>query len=151
MSRRPITMSLAEVLNLGARARGQVSLIEMRDNPAQRGKRGQKYGNTKVQADGITFDSKAEHRRWCHLRVLERAGEIRDLRLQVPFELIPAQVSTTGKKQRATVYLADFVYARTKDGKVVVEDVKGAVTPEFRLKRKLMLERHGIEIQEIRS
>lgn len=151
MSRRPITMTLADVLNLGARARNQPGLAELRDNPTQRAKKGQKYGNTKVVADGITFDSKAEHRRWCHLKLLERAGEIRDLQLQVPFELIPAQVSASGKKQRATVYLADFVYLRTKDGKVVVEDVKGAVTPEYRLKRKLMLERHGIEIQEVRS
>ena len=151
MSRRPVTMTLTEVLNLGARVRNLPGLAELRDNPAQRGKKGQKYGNTKVTADGITFDSKAEHRRWCHLRILERAGEITQLDRQVRYELIPAQVSATGRKQRATVYLADFVYVRTKDGKVIVEDVKGAVTPEFRIKRKLMLERHGIEIQEIRS
>jgi hypothetical protein len=48
------------------------------------------------------------------------------------------------------VYLADFVYL-TKEGARVVEDVKGAVTPEFRLKRKLMLHVHKIEVQEVRS
>jgi hypothetical protein len=68
----------------------------------------------------------------------------------VPFELIPAQVSPSGKRERPTMYLADFVY-RTADGIEVVEDVKGAVTPEFRLKRKLMLWRHGIEVKEVRS
>ena len=151
MSRRPITMTLSEVLNLGARVRGLPTLQDMRDTPGRQGKKGQKYGNTKVEVDGITFDSKAEHRRWAHLRILERAGEITELQRQVPYELIPAQVSATGKKQRATVYIADFVYRRSKDGKVIVEDVKGAVTPEYRLKKKLLLERHGIEIQEIRS
>ena len=112
--------------------------------------RRQKYGNSKVEDAGRTFDSKAEHKRWQYLAMLERAGEIRDLRCQVPFELIPAQVSPSGKRERPTMYLADFVY-RTADGIEVVEDVKGAVTPEFRLKRKLMLWRHGIEVKEVRS
>ncbi len=48
------------------------------------------------------------------------------------------------------ILLADFVYVDA-NGRQVVEDVKGAVTPEFRLKRKLMLWRHGIEVKEVRS
>lgn len=145
-----LRMSPTELVNLQARIAGRRTTTEMRDAPAERAKRGQKYGNTKVVDVGITFDSKAEHKRWQYLVLLQRAGEIRDLQLQVPFVLIPAQVSPSGKKERPTVYLADFVY-QTKEGTRVVEDVKGAVTPEFRLKRKLMLHVHGIEVKEVRS
>jgi hypothetical protein len=122
----------------------------MRDAPVERTRRTQKYGNEKVSDAGLSFDSKAEHKRWLYLVMLERAGEITDLRCQVPFELIPAQLSPSGRKVRPTVYRADFVYC-DKAGDQVVEDVKGAVTPEFRLKRKLMLQVHGIEVKEIRS
>lgn len=143
-------MTMAELTNLQARIAGRKSTTQMRDQPAEREKRGQKYGNTKV-VDGVhKFDSKAEHKRWQYLALLERAGEIRELRMQVPFVLIPAQVSPSGKKERPTVYLADFTYTDAS-GALVVEDVKGAVTPEFRLKRKLMLHVHGIEVKEVRS
>ena len=145
-----LRLSPLEALNLQARITGRPTINDMRDHPAERQKRGQKYANTKVVDAGITFDSKAEHKRWQYLVLLEKAGEIKYLRLQVPFELIPAQVSLLGKKQRPTVYLADFCYT-DKAGRKVVEDVKGAVTPEYRLKRKLMLWCHGIEIQEVRS
>ena len=146
-----LRMTHAELVDLKARIAGRASLVHMRDNPAERTKRNQKYGNSKVEDAGRTFDSKAEHKRWQYLAMLERAGEIRNLRCQVPFELIPAQVAPSGKKERPTVYLADFVYQDAKTGAQVVEDVKGAVTPEFRLKRKLMLWRHGIEVKEVRS
>jgi hypothetical protein len=143
-------LSPLEALNLQARITGRPTITDMRDHPAERQKRGQKYGNSKVVDGDVTFDSKAEHKRWQYLSLLVRGGEITDLLRQVPFELIPAQVSPSGKKQRPTVYLADFTYTE-KSGRKVVEDVKGAVTPEYRLKRKLMLWRHGIEIQEVRS
>jgi len=145
-----LRMSMAELTDLKARIAGRRSTTEMRDKPAEREKRGQKYGNTKVTDGGNKFDSKAEHKRWQYLALLERAGEIRELRMQVPFVLIPAQVSPSGKKERPTVYLADFTYTDAT-GALVVEDVKGAVTPEFRLKRKLMLHVHGIEVKEVRS
>lgn len=112
--------------------------------------RRQKYANHRVEIDGQTFDSKAEYRRWKYLTMLEKAGEIKDLCRQVPFELIPAQVAPDGTKVRPTIYVADFVYT-DKAGKVVVEDPKGCSTPEWRLKRKLMLQVHGIWVREIRS
>ena len=145
-----LRLSEDDLRNIKARAAGVPTLKAMRDNPVERVSRTQKYGNEKVQAGAMRFDSKAEYRRWEYLATLEKAGEIRDLRMQVPFELIPAQVAPSGAKHRPTSYLADFVYL-DRDGAQVVEDVKGAVTPEFRLKRKLLLFRHGIEIQEIRS
>lgn len=145
-----LRLTQSELTNLQARVAGARTPRDMRDAPAERTKRSQKYGNTKVVDGGITFDSKAEHKRWQYLVLLQKAREISDLKLQVPFELIPPQVAPSGKKERATVYIADFAYV-TSAGARIVEDVKGAVTPEFRLKRKLMLHVHGIEVQEIRS
>lgn len=145
-----LRLSMKELINLRDRVAARATLNEMRDNPAERKKRDSKYGNTKVEDAGIKFDSKAEHKRWQYLVMLEKAGEIRDLKLQVPFLLIPSQVRPSGGIERPMNYLADFTYV-TKDGRNVVEDVKGAVTPEFRIKRKLMLFVFGIEVQEVRS
>lgn len=100
-----------------------------------------KYNNIKTVVDGITFDSKKEAQRYQVLKMLERAGAITDLKYQVAFELIPKQDG-----ERAVKYIADFVYK--ENGKVVVEDVKGKRTQVYILKRKLMLERHGIKILE---
>ena len=145
-----LRLSMSELTNLQNRIAGRATLNEMRDSPAERKKRDSKYGNTKVEDDGIKFDSKAEHKRWQYLVMLERAGEIKDLKLLVPVILIPSMPRPSGGRERSTTYLADFTY-QTKAGVKVVEDVKGAVTPEFRLKRKLMLFVHGIEVQEVRS
>ena len=105
-----------------------------------------KYGNIHTQtADGIVHDSRKEARRWCELKLLEKAGKITDLDRQVKFELIPKQDG-----ERACCYVADFVY--TEDGKKVVEDVKSEATRKkesYIIKRKLMLYIHGIRIREI--
>ena len=145
-----LRMSMAELTDLKARIAGRRSTTEMRDKPAEREKRGQKYGNTKVTDGGNKFDSKAEQKRWQYLALLERAGEIRELRMQVPFVLIPAQVSPDGSKIKPTVYVADFTYI-DGNGELVVEDPKGCSTPEWKIKRKLMLQVHGIWVREIRS
>ena len=104
---------------------------------------GSKYGAKKCTVDGIEFDSMREARRYRELALLQRAGEITDLKLQVPFELIPKQGS-----ERAVLYKADFVY-KDKAGNTVVEDSKGYRTKEYIIKRKLMLWRHGIAITEV--
>ena len=145
-----LRLTMNELTNLRDRIAGRATLNEMRDSPAERKKRDSKYGNTQVTDAGVKFDSKAEHKRWQYLALLQKAGEIRDLKLQVPFLLIPAQVRPSGGIERATNYIADFAYT-TWAGANIVEDVKGAVTPEFRLKRKLMLFVHGVEVKEVRS
>ena len=108
-----------------------------------------KYGNKRVTVDGITFDSQREAVRFQELRLLEKAGEIGGLRRQVHYELIPAQYDRrTGKLlERSVKYVADFVYQT--DGFTVVEDVKGVRTKEYIIKRKLLLYRHGLRIQEV--
>ena len=119
----------------------------------------QKYKNKRVEFDGLIFDSLKEKRRYCELQILQKQGIISDLRLQVPYELLPAiyeditiQLKTKTKTkrklvQRATTYVADFVY--TRDGKEVVEDTKGFRTKEYELKKKMMRSLLGIEIQEL--
>lgn len=146
-----IRMSADQLLNIRERISGSKTCAQMRDSPAEKTQRhGQKYGNEKVSDRGQTFDSKAEHRRFLFLESMQKAGEISSLRCQVEFELIPATPKPGGGNERPTKYRADFTYI-DRAGSMVVEDVKGAVTPEFRIKRKLMLWRHGIEVKEIRS
>lgn len=106
-----------------------------------------KYGNRKVSRDGIEFDSVKECQRYCELKLMQRAGLISDLQMQVSFELIPSQRIAGKVVERACSYVADFVYQQ--DGQTVVEDTKGFKTPEYIIKRKLMLWVHGIRIREI--
>ena len=113
--------------------------------------RTKKYKNQKVSYDGIIFDSKKEAGRYAELKLLEEAGEIKNLELQKTFTLIPAQRGEDGKvMERACTYKADFVYNERIPGgwRLVVEDVKGVRTDVYKIKRKLMLERHGIRIRE---
>lgn len=107
--------------------------------------RGSKYHAKKTTVDGIQFDSAKEAKRYTKLRDMEEAGEIEGLRLQVPFEILPS-FECEGVKYRGMKYIADFVYYR--DGVRVVEDVKGAKTPEYRMKKKLMAYMNHINIKE---
>ena len=103
-----------------------------------------KYSNIKtVTADGIKHDSRKEARRWVELTLLQKAGEISDLKRQVKYELIPKQ-----EGERAVNYIADFVYTDNKTGDTVIEDCKGFKTDVYRLKKKLMQWRYGIKIKE---
>ena len=95
-----------------------------------------KYHSKKVIVDGITFDSKKEAIRYQELKILERAGTIKDLRLQYQFILQPP-FRKNGKAIRAITYVADFVYFDNERMKNVVEDVKGFKTDVYTLKRKM--------------
>jgi len=124
-----------------------------------------KYGNTKING----YDSKAEARRGAELEALAAAGKITGLQKQVKYVLIPAQyepsgeVYTKGKHkgkpkpgkllERECSYYADFVYiVQDENGAhLVVEDVKGHRTPEYLIKRKLMLSVYGIRVVEIKG
>ena len=134
-----------------------------------------KYHNKpteRVTAAGnvLLFDSQKEARRYDELILLEQAGEIRDLRMQADFTLQEAYTDGEGRRARAIRYKADFTYRmavkRTvQDGPEhsvvrfrteiewvqVVEDVKSRATKTrvYEMKKKLMREKFGIEIQEI--
>ena len=119
-------------------------LIHQRDNKPKQ----PKYGNHKVIVDGEKVaDSKHEYRRLNDLKVLQRAGEIKDLQTQVRYNLIPAQ-KICGEKVRGTDYIADFVYW-TKDDEFICEDAKGHKTPDYIIKRKLMKLIHDIDVVEV--
>ena len=100
-----------------------------------------KYRAKKETVDGITFDSRKEASRYRQLKLMEKAKAIQDLQLQVKFPLIPKS-----KYGREVKYIADFVYY--DQGKMVVEDTKGFKTDVYKLKKRLLAEKYGIEIKE---
>lgn len=113
-------------------------------SPAYPKKRKNKYRARKFGG----YDSTKEHRRANQLKLMQRAGLISSLREQVKYVLVPTQRAPDGSLlEKECSYHADFVY--DKDGVTVVEDTKGFRTPEYIIKRKLMLAVHGIRIREI--
>lgn len=125
---------------------------------------GSKYNAKKVTVDDLKFDSKKEAKRYQKLKEMEQYGIIKNLQMQVPYQLIPPQydeiteMTKSGKLktkkvlvERKVVYVADFVYEQ--DGKIVVEDVKGyrrgGAYANFVIKRKLMLQVWGVKVREV--
>lgn len=106
-----------------------------------------KYKNKKVIYNGIKFDSKKEMDYYIKLKMLEKAGKIKDLRLQVPF-IVLETFRLNDKTYKKTKYIADFVYS-DEEGKYHVVDTKGVRTDVYKLKKKLMAWKYGIEIEEI--
>lgn len=119
-----------------------------------------KYKNKKTEVDGIVFDSRKEALYYKKFSQMQKDGEISNLRLQVPFELLPAiwedrPVPLKSKVksvrvlvQRNVVYIADFVYD-TPEEKDYVVDVKGKKTHEYILKKKMMRALKGITVHEV--
>ena len=125
------------------------------------GRKANKWKNKKVEYQGIVFDSAKERDRYIVLQSRQAQGLISDLQHQVKYVVIPqlSRLENIALKTKTktvkkvlfpeTKYIADFVYTDI-DGKQVVEDVKGAkimITPEFKLKQKLMLHVHNIEVK----
>lgn len=103
-----------------------------------------KYGAKKTG----THASRKEHRRANQLKLMQRSGLISNLREQVKYVLIPTQRDPQGNLlEKECSYYADFVY--DKDGVTVVEDTKGVRTPQYIIKRKLMLQKYAIQVKEI--
>lgn len=126
--------------------------------------KGKKYNNTKVEYDGIKFDSKKEMQRYIVLKDADNSGVISNLELQVKYELIPAvreeyveHLKTKDKVKTRTLqlpitYTCDFQYL--KDGVLIVEDVKASpkmLPKEFVLKEKMMFALKGIKIKKVYS
>lgn len=101
-----------------------------------------KYHAEKTIIDGIKFASKKESKRYQELKLLEKEGVIKDLKLQVPFVLFEKN-----EYGRVIKYVADFTYY--KDDQYVVEDVKGILTPLYKLKKRIVAEHFGIKIKEV--
>jgi hypothetical protein len=123
-----------------------------------------KYRNIKTEIAGHKFDSRKEAKYAVLYKAWEQEGKISNLRMQVPYEIVPAvwedetiQLKTKEKivrkcRQRASYYVADFVYTDNETGKEVVVDVKSKITRSnavYRLKKKMMYAFNGIEIKEV--
>lgn len=106
-----------------------------------------KYKNKECIYNGIKFQSLREKNYYIKLKMLQNSGKISELKLQVPFVLIET-FKLEDKTYRQTKYVADFVY-KDEQGKYHIVDTKGFRTPEYKLKKKLMAWKYGIEIEEI--
>lgn len=99
-----------------------------------------KYKNVKTEVDGVVYDSAREAKRHGELQLMERVGQISNLRRQVSYELKVGGVLVAK-------YIADHVY--DEGGAEVVEDSKGIRTRDYAIKRKLMKALYGIAIREV--
>ena len=104
-----------------------------------------KYHAIPTMVDGIRFDSKREAEHYQDLRLMAKAGVIRDLHLQPCYALII--VSTTGEYHIVGEYRADFQFFDIEQNRVRVQDIKGVDTPLSRLKRKIVKARDGIDVE----
>ena len=101
-----------------------------------------KYRAIKTEVDGVWFASKAEARHYSLLKAREERGEITHLILQPAWPIV-----INGKK--VCTYKADFSYR--ENGNLRVIDVKGMLTPVYRLKKKLVESMYpGTTIEEVR-
>jgi hypothetical protein len=111
-----------------------------------------KFNASKVECDGMTFDSKKEHKRYIELKAMQQRGEIRDLQHHTKFELAP-KTKLEGEKRAkpALRYFADFTYYMIS-GEYIVEDVKSEATRKkdsYRNKKHLMKTVLNIDVREV--
>ena len=95
-----------------------------------------KFKNKKTEIDGIKFDSEMESHYYLYLKELKEEGVVVDFELQPTFILQEGFIKD-GKKIRPITYRADFKVTYI-DGHIEVIDVKGKMTEEFKLKRKML-------------
>lgn len=107
-----------------------------------------KYHSKKVVIDGIEFQSHKEGNRYSQLKILEKAGLIKDLELQKTFELQEG-FKLNGKSHRKITYIADFYYYDNHLKRYVVEDVKGYKTEVYKLKKKMFMYKYQVELIEV--
>lgn len=105
-------------------------------------KKKNKFNAKKCYVDGIAFASQLEGDRYPLLKLLERSGEIKDLKVHPKWKLIVKGI-------QVSLYTADFSYVL--NGELIVEDVKSKPTRtnDYIIRKKLMKALFGIEIQEV--
>lgn len=116
-----------------------------------------KYKNVKTGIDGHQFPSIREAKRYLKLKELKNQGIIDDLELQVPFQLAEGRPwkkpfmkkGRLQKRMRECVYIADFRYRIVATGEIVVEDAKGMETEAYKIKKKWVFDKYGIQIMEV--
>lgn len=139
-------MNIRDILITGVTARLPGDLKEQESKqPARRHKYGVAAREDRT-AQGITFASKREMEAFLGLQRLEKAGVIRDLQLQVPFQWEIVYRANGKEYVKREKYIADFTY--WEDDEFVVSDAKGCVTAVYSRKKRIMRELFGIEIRE---
>ena len=93
----------------------------------------------------LMHHSAMEAKRCNELHLMQQGELISDLQAhpQPSFDLVVNDV-------KVCRYMADFAYTDLESGRSVVEDVKGHRTEVYRLKKKLMVACHGIEVEEVK-
>lgn len=111
--------------------------------PGGEPRKASKYRNRFTVVDGVTFRSKREADRYVVLRLIEKAGGLRDLLLQPRYPLVVNGV-------KVGEYVGDFRYVERGPAgeRLVLEDVKGAKTPLYKLKKKLVQALYGLDVRE---
>jgi hypothetical protein len=100
-----------------------------------------KYGVAPKEERG-KYASVHEMRVAASLSALASRGMIQELREQVSFTLVEGD-----GKIRPIRYVSDFTWK--ENGVLVIADAKGAKTPMYRLKKKMMWLLLGLEIREL--
>lgn len=99
-----------------------------------------KYGAKKTTIDNIVFDSMKEARRYEQLKILQNAGKISELELQPSYAIVL-------NDHKVCVVKLDFEYLDHATGQYITEDAKGLDTPVSKLKRKLVMAVHGVDVR----
>ncbi len=111
-----------------------------------------KFNASKVECDGMTFDSKKEYKRYIELKAMQQRGEITGLQHHTKFELAPkTKLEGENRAKPALRYFADFTYYNAV-GQYIVEDVKSAATRKkdsYRNKKHLMKTVLNIDVREV--
>lgn len=132
------------------------------NQPAKRGK----FGAKRTTVGGLTFDSKREAARYVVLEMRLKAGDLRRLRVQPRYALCPLVIdgadvrnlnkgTPSGRRMPVCEYVADFEYEESDRGHggvtwtLVVEDVKGARTDIYKLKKRWFEAQYGMAIHEV--
>jgi len=103
-----------------------------------------KYNNKFTTVDGIKFHSKGEALYYLELKGLQKAGKIKNLKLQTKFPY-------KGKSGKVLFnYISDYDYTTVKDNKYHVVDYKGVITAIFRLKKKLIEDIYPFQIEIVK-
>lgn len=136
---------MADITSRMTAAQYRAEVADKRSAASAR-KRKAKFGNTRQGQFDSLKEARAYEQFVVMMKATDEAERVVSIEHHVRYEVIPKQPG-----ERAAFYEADFrvTYA---DGRVEVYDAKSAITrrePKYVLKRKLMLQVHGIKIIEI--
>lgn len=100
--------------------------------------KGRVRGTKRITVQGVKFDSLREANYWLKLRQQQKDGDIRDLRLQVPFDLLGKNGPILTPTGRIMTYRADFVFWDVKQARERILDAKGHPTDVSLMKIAIM-------------